>query len=686
MSAAEKYNGLVETYKAEVYTRTFVETIKKNFLYKYTHHIPQFVLHDSKNDEALIETISTLKFEYPNVYVHDINYVTGSITSKKDIDLVPFNMLNFNVYGETTNDESFFMPIRFNTKKYYTYSLKRVYEENERTYYSIDFKPIYENPKLLKGTFVIESGTWRVTFFRGVGVDIFSDFSLEISMGNEWVTNYLPQEFLIYKTATYLGNVVSNRFLARIDYKNIILRTNQSQQHKKSLNISDFYKVRLDSVPVYNDTLFWDNTRPIPLQAREKDVMTDHMNREREKLLNSAANDSVGGTKIAQEFAQLMVMNSRYKYKSTRIGYGGLLNPSLLGYSSHDGFTYRQKLSFNIDMHRNRNIHINAFAGYMFKRKELFTDITTTWNYNPFRLGSVTFSIGNGNPTYSSLFVDKIQQSLKEQGLEFKDVSPNYFRDYYARLFNTYEVRNGLLLNTGIEYHIRTKAGKKESTVAMYNGTTSEDIEDLFGTRRAFVPFLRLSWTPEQYYRHEGRQKIYVRSRYPTFKIELSRSFKNILGSTSSYNRMEFDISQTIPIRLMSSIQYHVGAGVFTNQKTEYFADFYYFAKNNFPDTWDDTMGGGFNLLSRHLYNASDSYIQGHLMYETPFLILKNIPFVSDFAERERLYLSQLYTPQIVSYTELGYGIGNRIFSAVLLCSFHKLDFKRVGVRASFTL
>jgi hypothetical protein len=71
-------------------------------------------------------------------------------------------------------------------------------------------------------------------------------------------------------------------------------------------------------------------------------------------------------------------------------------------------------------------------------------------------------------------------------------------------------------------------------------------------------------------------------------------------------------------------------------------------------------------------------------MFEAPFLILKNIPFVSEFAKNERIYLSYLYTPQIVSYTELGYGIGNRFFNAGFFCSLHKTSFKQLGVRAAF--
>ena len=142
----------------------------------------------------------------------------------------------------------------------------------------------------------------------------------------------------------------------------------------------------------------------------------------------------------------------------------------------------------------------------------------------------------------------------------------------------------------------------------------SEPIEDLFGTKRSFAPFMRISWTPMQYYRYEGQQKIYERSSFPTFKLELSRSFLDILGSTSQYNRIEFDISQHIPFGLRHSLQYHLGTGSFINQKTEYFADFVYFSKYNFSENWNDGLGGNFNLLNRELYNASKILISSRTL------------------------------------------------------------------------
>lgn len=682
MDAAEKYNSLVEKYEAEIYMRTYVQTLKKNFLYKYTHHVPHFVLHNPNNDESVIETISTLKYEFPNKYVQNIQYVTGTLTRKKDIELIPFNLLNINVYGESTNDETFFMPIRTSSAKYYTYELNKIYTENNKNYYTIQFSPIYKNAKLLKGFFIVEQGTWRIIQFKGEGIDIFADFSFEITMGNQWIMNFLPVHFIIYQTTPYLGNKVASRYLANINYKEIKLRES-TEKKPRNLNISDYYRIKLDSVPVYNDSVFWNTKRPIPLQAKEKEVLEEFEAQQAEKL--KKRNDSTTSNKKLQQFAQRIVMDSEYKHGTMHIGYGGLLNPALIEISTTDGLIYRQRFSFHMDLHRDRNFQLKAYGGYNFKRKEFFSDITSVWNYDPSCMKSVTLSVGNGTPSYSSRFVEQIQDSLINKGLKFEDISVNYFNDYYLKLFNTLEPLNGFLVSAGVEYHIR-EGKRKRLTLKETRSTNTLPLTDMFGTQRSFAPFIRLKWTPEQYYRYQGSRKIYVRSRFPTFKLELSKSFKDILGSTSEYNRIEFDINQQIPIGLMRTFNYHLGAGKYTNQKTEYFVDFIYFARNNFPENFEDGIGGTFNLLSRRFYHASEFYAQAHFMFETPFMLLNNIRFVSKIADKERIYFSQLYTPQIKSYNEFGYGIGNRFFNGAFFISFHKLDFRSVGVRATLGL
>ena len=690
MKAAEIYSQVVEEYDAEVYMRIYVQTLKKNFLYRYTHLIPDFILYNKNGDEGVIEALSDLKFNHPNNYTADIKQLASTFSQKHVQDMLPSSLVHLNVYNEMSSNERFFMPLRETSRKHYRYKLKRTFTQNGDTFYTISFTPIYKTPKLLEGTFVLEKDSWRVMQFVCEGMDLTSEFSIELYMGNTATTEMLPVNAVVYQKFSYLGNVVTNRNLVNINYKEIKL--NENRPKKQNFNISNLYKVRLDSVPIKNDPVFWEQERKIPLQAKEEDlidkfVLEQSLKRKREQAKDTLIDKKANST----EWAKTMVMNTRYKYKNTSIKYSGVFNPFLLGYSSFDGLTYRQKLALNYELKRQSSLEMDAFVGYMFKRQELFTNITTTWNYNPTHLGKVSLSVGNGNKTYSSIFLEEVQDSLISSGLNLKDLEFNYYKDYYFRLYNTVEVTNGFSIGTGIDYHIRDATNNKidNSTVATSSympAINTDGISEMFNQQKIFAPNVTLTWTPDQYYRFERRQKIYVRSPYPTMKLHLSKGIKGVFGSTSGYNRVELDISQNIQLDLMKSFQYHIGMGFFSNQKSEYFADFEFFAKRNFPETWNDGIGGVFNLLDRRFYNASDTYIQNHLMYESPFMILNLIPVVSKGVLTERLYFSHLYNPYIRSYTELGYGIGNNFFNAAVFGSFHKLKFHELGFKISLNL
>lgn len=690
MKAAESYSQTVEEYDAEIYMRVYVNTLKKNYLYRFTHMIPKFVLHDRKSNEGLIEVLSDLKFHYPNNYIADIKHIHGTFAQSKVMEMLPSNLLHLNVYNETSSNERFFMPLRKSSKKYYRYALENNYTHNGMTFYTISFKPIYKTPKLLEGMFIIEKDTWRIMQFVCEGVDLASDFSIELNMGNSEFTKLLPVNATIHQKFSYLGNVVTNRNLININYNNILLTKTPTQI--KNLNVSNFYKIRLDSVPIIDDSLFWANERKIPLQAAEKEILDEYYHDKAKENYKKLKNDSLNlGKNNNVAWAKTMVMNSSYKYRSTNIDYSGVFNPALLGYSSFDGLTYGQKLNINYELKRQSSLNMKGFVGYMFKRKEMYYDVSTTWNYNPAHLGKLTLSAGKGNRTYSSLFLEEVQDSLISKGLKLDDLSLKYYKDYYFKLYNTVEIQNGFSIGTGVDYHIRDATDNKVDDLnivatASQKAPSTEGISKMFKRRNTFAPLITLTWTPEQYFRFERRQKIYVRSPYPTIKLEFSKGIKGILGSDSEYNRVELDISQNIQLALMKSFQYHIGMGFFSNQKSEYFTDFQYFAKRNFPETWDDGIGGVFNLLDRQLYNASDSYIQNHFMYESPFLILNLIPEISKGVVTERLYLSHLYNPYIISYTELGYGIGNNFFNAAIFGSFHKLKFHEFGFKISLNI
>lgn len=59
---------------------------------------------------------------------------------------------------------------------------------------------------------------------------------------------------------------------------------------------------------------------------------------------------------------------------------------------------------------------------------------------------------------------------------------------------------------------------------------------------------------------------------------------------------------------------------------------------------------------------------------------------MSRYVLKERLYVGQLVTPVIRSYTELGYGIGNRIFNAGIFVGFDGLKYNGMSFRIAFEL
>jgi len=67
---------------------------------------------------------------------------------------------------------------------------------NEK-FYTLAFDPIYKSQALLKGTCIIEEGSWRVVNFEAEAVDIMTDYTFHITMGNESITRFLPTDFVI---------------------------------------------------------------------------------------------------------------------------------------------------------------------------------------------------------------------------------------------------------------------------------------------------------------------------------------------------------------------------------------------------------------------------------------------------------------------------------------------------------
>ena len=395
--------------------------------------------------------------------------------------------------------------------------------------------------------------------------------------------------------------------------------------------------------------------------------------------------------KRSNEMAQRLTGSWNWDLNATRIKYSGLLNPFQLGYSHRNGITYKQEFRISKTFPRDRQLRFNPDIGFVFKRKEIFVHLNALWEYLPERRGQLGLSLGNDNQTYSSKITNQIQEILKEHQatIDFDDLDLDYFHHYYAELRNSIELFNGFELDTRLTYHQRTPVRPKDNIIP-----PGGQLEDLaFSNYHDFVPSIGFIYTPRQYYRMDGHRKEYLYSYFPTFSLNVAKAIPGVLGSTGNYCRVEADMHQSINLGLSRRLNYHLSGGFYAQQKSTYFAEFYYFTRRNFPESWNDQIGGVFNLLSGEWFNASDKYMQAHLMYESPFVLFKflarspkYLQVASRYIITERFYLSQLWTPALPSYTEIGYGIGNNLFNIGFFAGFDRWKYDGFGLKFAFEL
>ena len=245
---------------------------------------------------------------------------------------------------------------------------------------------------------------------------------------------------------------------------------------------------------------------------------------------------------------------------------------------------------------------------------------------------------------------------------------------------NHLEITNGLSVGLGFMFHRRTPAEHPEESFRQVElpENVAEGLQaNIRPQYNSFAPRIRVEWTPGQYYYMNGRQKINLKSRFPTFIVDYERGLRNIFKSTGVYERIEFDMQHHIRTGLLSNLYYRIGMGLFTNQEETYFVDFVNFRKSNLPEGWNDEIGGVFQALNGRWYNASPYYVRGHISYEAPFLVLRHLIKYTNHIQNERLYLNMLTMDHLGPYFELGYGIGTFVFDMGLFLSLE--NFKQIG-------
>ena len=532
----------------------------------------------------------------------------------------------------------------------------------------VAFSPHREHHSLLRGRAVVSR---RSLHMRSVAFSCLIDFGkadvvLDFVRRGDFTIIDRSSIRLAYN---YGGNEGVNLYECRYSYNHITTRADMPA--RPPADLTDVYRID----PLRLPDLSLDAVRPEPLTPQQERLLAVP---ERPHAPRQARN-------LFQRLPERLVSSSTVSPFGTQMKIYGPLEPAAFGYDHLNGVTLRERLRWSRLYPSGRAFIVKPEVGYSFGLGEWRYSFDAEWTYRPERCQGLRLQSQKRSSGFSSKFRETVNDALAARDtmhVDFDRLGLEYYDNYQTRLEHSFELADGLMLYGGAVYNNRlpVRHGQRAVPAARLDSVLRRRYAD-------FTPYVRLTWTPRQYYIRDGRQKLYIDSPSPTFELFAARGFKHRRGSSTDYALAELDVHQAIRLDAMRTLSYHAGTGYFLRQRGVYFITYRYFSRSQYPDTWDERIGGTFSLLDDYWFSSSPAYLQAHVMYESPFLRLHNSRLLSRYVIRERIYFSALWADGKPNYTELGYGFGNNYFSLAGFCGFTGLHrFYEVGAKVSLVI
>lgn len=678
------YARIVDEYKADLYLKGRIKVHKSNRLIRY---VPSMFRLEKGINDYILESFSEMHYVAPDVYNRKIKAISTTFPRTKGqiVDLTDF--LNMNIYSSSIMTDKLLSPLDQKSSRYYHYLLDTVADVRGCRQYKILIIPKFEGTQLVNGYIWVDGVDWtiRETYMEGK-YDVIT-FKLHTLMGEEGDEMFLPVRLNLSVDFKFMGNHLEMDAGAWVGYKSVSFNIDGKRRKstkKHSHDLTEFYRLTCDTTQLITDKEKFRSFRPFPLTEEEDSLYQDWAIRKTNKTKQKAVKKEKKSAEFWGQVGDVLI--SSYDVNISGIGSvrcSPLINPVMLSYSHSKGISYKQKFKYNRLFSNGKLLKITPQIGYNFTHKELYLKGDVSFLYWPEKQGSFDVDAGNGNRIYSSVVLDKLK-SIPDSTFKFANMNLDYFKDIYLNVFHTLEPVNGLKIKAGVSVHWRyLMDNNRNELMSIIDKYERMQIRSEYNS---FAPRIRIEWTPGMYYYMNGRRKMNVKSKMPTFILDYERGLKGVFGSTDAHERWEFDVQQKIKLNQIRTLAYRVGGGLFTRMDNVYFVDFVNFRRSNIPEDWNDEIGGTFQLLDGRWYNSSSQYWRGNLTYESPFILLRPLNRWLGMIQHERLYGGILFMPHLNPYIELGYGIGTHVFDAGVFISGISGKYDTFGFKFTFEL
>ncbi len=468
---------------------------------------------------------------------------------------------------------------------------------------------------------------------------------------------------------------------------------------QKSLELKEWNntKVTVEKDAMKRDTAYWNTVRPIPLTSVEtgisdsiKMLKNDTTASKNDSTAVKKDSMSVAKKKEKSKFTRFVFEGAGFNMmdSSIRVEYKGLIGLRKFNFNTVDGFVYRQNFEVTAKIDSAHQLKINPAISYAFNRKKLMWSVNANYPYAPLKGGMINLNYYKSSVDYS------MNGSLSSEinaltSLFFRRNYKKFYEDHHLVISNGIDLMNGLRLSTTVGFRQEQILENHSDYSFFYRNsrdyTPNIPVNDAAASfynqpnREAYFS-VRLSYTPRYYYRIRNGRKAYQYSKYPTFFAQYKRAVPGILNSTADFDYMEVGARQSRSWGMGHNFSWNITAGQFLSTKMLYLSDYRFFNNQPLPVVIGN-MHNSFFLPDAYENYTRKGFVEGHVKFTTPYLLLKYLPFLSNKIWMENLHLNYLYTPQLGHYWETGYSISQiyAVGEVGVYAGFNGTKFSSVG-------
>ena len=619
----------------------------------------------------LSETVSEIKFQKaPKRFKEKI---IASKVSGRD-NGISFNRAqdaNINFYENSIEfGNELVSPISTNAFSYYRYKLEgSFYDSNGKLINKIKIIPKRKNDRVFTGSLYIVEDDWALygadVSVTGAQVNIPVVDNLKLKQNY----NYSEENdawVLISQSIDFKVNFFGFKFDGRFSsaYSEYDFKPNFTEQTFTN-EVLTFEKQALEK-----DTTYWNSLRPVPLTREE---LKDYFVKDSIKIVRKSKKylDSVNKK---QNKINLLSPITGYTYRNSyekwSVSFNGLI--SEFGYNTVQGYNAALGLSYFKELNDDGKWwNAGVKVEYGLSDKEIRPTFFFRKKWNNFSRpmlsasGGITVEQFNGRDP-----IFKLNNTITT--LLYRDNFMKVYERTFGKIGYSEEIKNGIYLNTSIEYANRKPlfnttdySFAKQET----NGFTSNNpLDPTDFVNGAFeehsIATLDVGATfvfGQQYLSYPNRKANIGNDKYPTLKVNYIKRFG---AENSDLNSDVFiaNLRQDINAGNFGNFAYHVRSGAFLKRKNIAFMDNLQANGNQLLFPIDRELNS-FNLLEYYKYYTNDKYAEAHIEHNFKGSVLGKIPLLNKLnfhliAGGKALFMADKnpYTEYSVGLSNLGFG------------------------------